>query len=326
MQRLERFVLVGLALGASHCARVLAFDELRPVSTTADAGEDAGAVTLSLAETFADGMCRYFEKCNPGAFYQNGLEAQCRESQLTAMKSLMSAGGTVVTMTELQACLAKLGAASCADDVISLPECRFKGSRDDGAPCVYHSQCKGGMCRRAGEVCGTCVTPLAIGEQCVVDEEPSCGLGNSCFEGHCRERGRDGTSCCETKYCYRDACNDHFRCVSSTAPFACQAPRGEGASCEVPQDCDRTKGLTCVRTGTGSTCVDTAPAAIGEKCGYRVGGGRALYFLCVRSYCKSNTCLPYVGLGDQSSTADGCADLLILRNGVCVESAPASCL
>jgi hypothetical protein len=269
-------------------------------------------------QVYADALCAFYEKCDPiylKVIY--GDIATCRTRLLVSTTDSLSAPGNVVSSSQLTACANKLGATSCDDHLFSLPECDFRGTLEDGAPCAYSGQCKGGSCLPRSvdggfAACGTCSTRLVEGGDCTRGE---CRPGFACAEARCAKKGSAGEPCDAAKPCRTD--------LHCAADGKCAARLGPGAPCNpsAPSPCDVARGLNCIEeTATTGTCKENAYAILGGKCGFDATA--RIFTSCLRSYCSTGvgtdrTCTTRKAADAPCLNDDECTDAHYCENGVC---------
>jgi hypothetical protein len=327
-QRLAAFVLcggaVGLVVACSAYGGAAAPTPGDGGSTQGDGGPDgagSGAVHGD-PKTYADGLCAFFEKCQPSYLKTRfGDGTSCRSSMLADATASLNARGNVVTQDQLTSCMSKLGVRSCADDLDRLPECDFRGTLDDGVTCVFAGQCKGGACigvlPDGGEPpCHSCEARAPLGTDCANHD---CAVGLICFAGKCAPPKLTGEDCDP-----RNNCEGTLDCVNGKCVDL--APADQSCDLKDYNTCDGYKDLLCMpSSSTKGTCKAVSYAKVGETCGFDPTALTQTY--CIASYCSEDsgvgTCLRFATAGEACSRPETCANDLACIVGRCVDRAPA---
>jgi len=151
-------------------------------SGTEDAGSDAARTLAAACAEQVDVVCRDLERC--GSFeerWRYASEAGCRAEHLAHCIRDGSLPGVVDGVAAADRCSERIRASACGSVERGHAwrlHCAGLGSQGtllDGAKCVVHAQCIGGLCERSlgSELCGTCARAPAVGDPCAADF-PDC--------------------------------------------------------------------------------------------------------------------------------------------------------
>jgi hypothetical protein len=215
----------------------------------AQAGSADSGVTLSTAATLACG--HYFQatflRCG-GPTWTGSELTRVENRFLVACANRLALPNIGVTAAALETCAAALLVSPCQLPLHPFPECDFRGSLSEAAPCRDGAQCQSGTCGSATlgmtmTSCGTCAAVTPDGGTCETETtRTACPAGQVCIAR------------------YDDPYNPAFTCTSVARP-------GGGARCdEVGNLCQ--PGLACFN----EACI--APLPLGERCKHDdVSGG-----------------------------------------------------
>jgi hypothetical protein len=288
----------------------------------------------------------------------------CLAREALACRNELAAPRTGNSAAKVVACVAAFTTFSCADFFDNVPPaaCAPTGSRAEGAPCTFDSQCESGACAGAVEgVWGTCGHPAVLGQDCSATR---CAHGERCLAGArvCAAPGLAGDACDRTHPCDRG-----LACASdsgATTTGTCRpAGTSAGASCSATSaGCDGTRGLACGGPDGARTCRPVGfagataapdggltaagdggapgPTPAGTACGLLPDGTRAG---CVAGGCYTGagpatdddigTCQPHAADGEACDTRLGpgclpparCVPLAGTTAGTCVVPVAAAC-
>jgi hypothetical protein len=161
--------------------------------------------------------------------------------------------GANYSVESLRACLSSWGTFSCDElNAGKYPACVVYGTRSEGQPCRFSTQCSTGLCSAQNPAgCGQCVTKVESAAHCIIT--PQCPAGHLCSFG---------------------------RCLQVQIVEAASA-KPNGTACNYDGSCLG----ACVPTAQGDQCV-TVPKA-GENCltNLPLKGARACQW---QSYCDSS--------------------------------------
>lgn len=237
-----------------------------------DAAVEAGPSATQACDDFAMAFCSQLNKCSPFALTVTyGDMATCQTRAAIPCSSALSATGTKMTPSDLEACVGAINAESC-DEALDNPQpsaCSIPGSIAAGAACGSDWQCSTGFCQLTlGSLCGTCASRAMPGQTgpdggpvCAVDAQ--CAAMTVCSGGKCVSPGMMGATCGMSS----PPCLRTLTCIGGT----CQTPLQLGAACTAATDCDGSKGLYC-DTKTTKVCKQTGTAAGGSACDVVNGG------------------------------------------------------
>jgi hypothetical protein len=305
-------------------------------ATTGDSGPSASQA----ASDTATALCARINACAP-LYLQlaYGDLTTCNSRVTESLKQALSASGTGLTPSAIEACAKAIPGASC-DDTLShnLPmACRPPaGQLGIGAACGDNGQCASGYCNLSSNgKCGSCAAGLgAAGAPCFRDDD--CQFGAVCqgmaitanppTAGKCVRLAKSGESC--------DANTPCLKSLACSAPTGgvCGAPVGAGAMCSQTADffgtCGDVSGNYC-SAKTNGTCTKLGLAAAGDPCGLLSSG---TYGTCSGSgVCKttgmSGTCVaPAADFGScNAKDGPGCLSPATCINSVCVLASPDTC-
>jgi hypothetical protein len=225
--------------------------------------------------------------------------------------------GSTRTPEAVAACAETWRTFSCdAVNRYGVPACATAGTRAEGEPCAFGTQCASYHCDVSREQpCGTCAPAgPKLGEACLF----ACHPGSICVAGRCvagvppplPPRVPDGSpcgvyDCLEDSYC--DAPE------SGAMAATCRPVPALGQSCYGTTPCPR--GAYCA----GSTCA--ALPRIGELC-YVRGGCAEGACLCAEAGCNNGRCTKLLLEGDRCPEAGAqCHPGMECKGGVCVAKA-----
>jgi hypothetical protein len=294
-----------------------------------DADPDAaGPSAKASPESYAQGLCAFYEKCDPGYFLGEFATAEaCRTRMLGYTGPVLSARGSAATQADVDACIAKLGVGSCADDLAQLPACEFHGTLADGETCSFAAQCRSGSCFYPAvdggfSDCGKCTPRVPVNSDCTNAE---CAAGFICVANRCLKPGEVNEPCDDINV----PCRRYLQCTAGRC--APQAQKDQACDEAKFDSCDLSKNLLCIPNASapGGVCKDLLYAKIGEKCGWDATARTQTG--CTASHCSNwegaGTCGAFVKDGGDCSAATGgyCELFLACRDTRCVPSYPASC-
>jgi hypothetical protein len=230
-----------------------------------DAAVEAGPSATQACDDFATAFCSQLSKCSPFALTVNyGDMATCQMRAAIPCPSALSANGTKMTPSDLEACVAAINMESC-DEALDNPQpsaCSIAGTIAAGAACGSDWQCSTGFCQLTlGTLCGTCASRAMPGQTgpdggpiCAVDAQ--CAAMTVCSGGKCVSPGATGATCgMGSPPCLRT-----LTCIGGK----CATPLALGAACTAATDCDGSKGLYC--DPKTKTCVQTQTAMAMQAC------------------------------------------------------------
>ncbi len=252
-------------------------------SSVTPAGGNGSSATTA-AQAVAQALCDRTQACAP-ALLQGlyGDVGTCVTRVTATFAPGLSAKGSAVTATELNACAAALPAASCGDLLSNrLPDACTPpaGTLADGAACGVDAQCATKHCKlAAGKTCGTCAARAEVAGTCVAATD--CAAGLTCVNGVCAKAGTSGSACSATAPCRPD-----FVCRGG----ACAAPVTAGTACADGEGCDELHGVVC--SVVSKKCVTVTYGATNAACGLVPSGLE----LCAGSgFCKGAKAPSYQG-------------------------------
>lgn len=310
---LLRFVIVGFGCATSACS-----------STTTNGAANSGTI----AATYANAYCDYYERCNPFAIRSAyGDVAKCKSTLAITTEITVGAKGTAVAQSQMDACAATMQTIGCEEIVEARPECRFKGTLADGASCASSVQCASSSCFHKitdlqSSDCGTCVAEVGDGADCT---NTNCLPELFCANNKCVAPAAEGADCGEAK-----PCGAVLDCIGGK----CARPLPAGAPCELSETaplCDIFKGFNCVpssaQTATG-TCREINLAAVGEGCGF--DAATSVLTACVAATCtnllEAGKCEAYLPEGTAcSADTASCTPGTACKNGQCRKPNPSQC-
>jgi hypothetical protein len=225
----------------------------------------------------ASAYCAKLAACSPLALRLTyGDQATCANRIELTCSPWLDLPGTSWTAAKFSACTNAIAASSCPTPVGTLPECMTTaGSLSTGDRCADPSQCATGFCNGPGAyppddggvACGTCLA---------VPSRPSCGDAGACVLPElCLPDGNGGAQCVrlpqEGGACLvQGLCDFGLVCIASV----CSRPKGAGASCAAPNECDISQSLVCLNATCqmptwvqpGSACHDPDQLCSGGAC------------------------------------------------------------
>jgi hypothetical protein len=281
---------------------------------------DTGSGTASDCDSATKALCQKFDSCSHFLLQVTWGDLQtCAERGKLDCEAEAASPGAGMTQDQAGKCANAATALSC-DQLFGgadIAACDVAGTRDDGQPCGYDSQCKSGSCKGTSGLCGVCTPRSAAGGSCNGDGD--CETGLNCANQICVAPVADGGSCTSSGQC---------KGISSCHNGICAAPLGAGQDCNATSDCDLLHGLVC---GPGTKkCAAATLAQPGETCGQVngtliacAGGGQ-----CAGSAgSTSGTCA--AGLADGASCSDtsgpSCLNPAECINGSCTLRTSTSC-
>ena len=252
--------------------------------TAADAGTTADAGTMSdpfdpatVAAAYSAADCASRTRCSPATgMFLNQSEQQCateRSAALTieynAIANAIAAGRVTFSQTQLDACIAALGASDC-DRGLDLGVCDpFTGQQGNGDACYFAGECADGFfCAIASfGSCGSCQPEAPIGGSCAA---APCVDGARCFNvggmNTCLDVTLDENASCGTSQ--TGLCRGRLQCIINAAQTAasCTRPAANGAACattsQVTPNCNSLAGDICVN----GTCQTVSFGGVGGSC------------------------------------------------------------
>lgn len=279
---------------------------------------DAGSTPSAAPDpnVYAQGVCNWFARCVPSFVRSNyGTVAACVDALEPRASALFRANGATVTKRSLDACIVRTESAPCDEEIESLPECDFKGTLPDGAPCTSGIVCASGSCLKGAAGCGVCAMRVGVNESCV---NAACAPGLACVAEQCMATSTVNGPC-STEH----RCAGNLACLDGT----CVIPRGLDEPCSeaFPKNtteppCDATRGLVCgvLTPGESLRCVALLAS---------VGGSCSQTPFCEVGVCVHGTCVPLLSNGQTCvpGAEVGCAPPLECRDGVCAGVDPTRC-
>jgi hypothetical protein len=255
---------------------------------------------------YAKQQCALIDTCTHEGValgYPDG--ATCVERRTASCVASQSSPDTGNTPQATQTCAKALQSESCMDwlEGNAIAGCEVQdGTRFDGDPCMFNSECSSGFCGVAlGDSCGSCAALPQVGDEC---EDQGCGPGLKCTSNkQCAAYQQLGESCdadhpCEPRtWCVTPLGFTAGTCTASIATI--------GAPCDPKKHtapgCDSTVGLYC--NTVSSTCGALRYVPAGQPCGATSDGGLAD---CIGgSTCRSGVCLADAADGGACDTAIG---------------------
>ncbi|MEZ4293558.1 MAG: hypothetical protein R3B70_01180 [Polyangiaceae bacterium] len=198
-----------------------------------DRSPETACADLAVAE------CAHRERCAPALLVDTGDLDTCRRDAAVRCEGLLDLDGAALTIADLDACAAAYDDTPCESLLFGAPppECRFHGTRPNGAACTAGAECQSSRCEHDlhGE-CGQCASQREIAALCSKGGSP-CAPGLYCGpSGRCVPFGSAGEPCSPA-----EPCNPLFWCDDG----ACAAPVGLGEPCPGDTTCDLLAGLVC---------------------------------------------------------------------------------
>lgn len=202
----------------------------------------------------------------------------------TLCTAALALPGISLDPSALEACVTAVKSSGCSVLEANTGPCALNtaGSLAAGTSCVTGAQCSGGTCTAdeaspdGGELlCGTCVTPPAIGQSCANGQ--TCGPNAACLDG-----ASGGETCVAVTYAAAGAscsgvtqCNAGLYCdttLTCATPGGAGAPCSEDEACALPLVCPATTGSsTCQMPGaSGAPCEDDLDCGSGLGCDYNL--------------------------------------------------------
>jgi hypothetical protein len=243
---------------------------------------EQGAATACIA--YATAVCRRQAECS-------GFNDRCLETAAGECPDLVFSPGATRTVEGLLACAKDYATWPC-DDVKSnvLPPCVTPGTRAQGEPCDFPSQCKSRQCETHGG-CGQCAKTVDIGESCAAPDVACAGTSSCGASGICLPM--TGPLYFAGQPCTVDwPCESDYYCQGVCLPL----PK-IGESCEALGDC--VYGAYC---GPDGSCL--AVPGVGEPCGFARAGKPNAYYCEPGLGCNvdpssmTGTCLALPQLGE----------------------------
>jgi hypothetical protein len=272
------------------------------------AGGTSGGVDWPVAcENFEVTYCEALRACG-----SDSLDATFCEDRI---ESWCLAPDRVVDGPDAQQrCTDAVARLTCDELLVTLiediPECRLRGSRENGSACTTHDQCETGFCTNdddddGGGACLRCRTPREEGESC--DLPTDCALGTMCWNERCQKSRDLGEPCSAEGFC-----GFNMRCADGI----CSPMPRLGEPCFQGIMCDYFNFAIWCDTDLGICVAEGGPAA-GEPCsrdGYCAPGA-----LCT----GGGICRAHHGQGESCNPDVPCTPYLSCEDGICQRPPPA---
>ena len=276
MSRTQKFLMVVLICAVAACSDEVTIKGVAVAEADAGAaGRVAGAGNagpLEQVQALATAYCTRLLACQPHEFaidYPDLTVCVARES--LRVQASLGAPGAKSSVEILSSCAKQVATAAC--DAVRYggpPRCFFTaGSRANGQPCAWDSQCQGKVCyRKSGGTCGLCASEGKFGDTCsprTCEAGITCALDTGSNNYRCRAGAKAGEPC-NSNVKQESMCGYGLTCVAGKcAPAAgLGAPCGEiGCDHDLGHACHKeTKVCTAIAMGgPGATC---SLAAIGH--------------------------------------------------------------
>jgi hypothetical protein len=245
--------------------------------------------------------------------------------------------GAGITASTLESCVAAIKSGGCAVADQENGPCSFTtGSLAAGSSCVTEAQCQSGTCTAGNEapdggtlLCGTCATPVAIGQSCANGQ--GCGPNAVCNYG----TGTSSPTCAAITFGTAGApCNESTtQCsaglVCDVMTQKCAAPGGAGAACDSDQACiaplvcppAASGASTCQSpVAAGAACTDDADCASGLGCTQTTHQCAAVTWVSAGQPCSDTARCLVGGCPSTGSTVGGTCPTVIADGQPCNES------
>jgi hypothetical protein len=273
---------------------------------------DSGGGSATNCASASQVLCKKIDSCEHvviGVLY--GDVSTCATRLAIACGAEAHAPDSGMSESQFATCINATAAMSC-DDLLggasSPAACNLPGSRADGEPCGFDSQCKSTQCSITSGLCGTCSPRAAAGGACTGSSD--CQDGLVCANQVCATPIQAGGACTSSS-----ACAGQLFCKNGV----CAKPLAAGEACNpTASECDLAAGLIC--DSVSSTCVAFSLAKTGEACG-EVNGkpvGCAANGKCKASTGQtSGTCTAALADGAACTSSDNCSLPAECTNGIC---------
>jgi hypothetical protein len=226
-------------------------------------------------------------------------------------RAAVEAGQAVVSVTNVQACLASLAAAAGPCGQASESEAGSACARQFATLESMGEPCQGPPCAGGAGACldGTCQPLSAEGGPCA--HRAHC-VDGECVDGSCRAALAAGSTCGPLlPACQGEAvCLDGLCAAPADVGGACTADAGcraalicQGGSCQAFDDAACSLGASCGNAGLCLGAIDVHCEALGSADAACAGdAGCAAGFVCT-----ANTCGAAPGLDEPCANGTGCA-------------------
>jgi hypothetical protein len=197
-------------------------------------GANAAVTPNDVCREAVAAYCKRRDECNRGHTSCAAFAQLCPDYYF--------ASGSTRTVASVRDCIPVLASMSCTDIEIGLPiPCLSPGSRADGAPCAFDSQCQSLQCS-GGTSCGPCVATSKEGERCgsaqprgaptACDAGDYCGSDSKCAPLTNIVHAKEGQACARFKAPYV-SCTGDLYCLQdqSNGNETCVRPLTEGQQC-----------------------------------------------------------------------------------------------
>lgn len=244
-------------------------------TTSTSISSDTSLATAACVD-YVKAQCQRRSNClssSTSSVYYDSCVANARHCP-----ALFFSPGANNSVESLRACMPSWDTFSCEElNAGKYPSCVVYGTRSEGQPCRFSSQCSTGLCSAQDPAgCGQCVTKVQSGANCIMT--PQCPDGHSCSFGRCLQIQTVETANAKPN---GTACNYDGSCLGACAPSAqgdqcitvpkvgekclVDLPAKGARACQWQSYCD-SSGVCRWPGGVGSACLDAVVPCDASYC------------------------------------------------------------